>query len=63
MAQWKIEAKKGNGEWTIIEEGGSPKSKETVINGNYDASMIRLTAESPEDWIGAYELALVGRPL
>ncbi len=63
VTHWKLEAKRDDNEWTTIEEGNLPKSRETIVKGNYNASAVRLTAESPEDWIGAYELELVGRPL
>jgi hypothetical protein len=63
ISRWKIEASEGGDIWTEIKKGDSPNEKETVINGNFNATAIRLTAESPEEWIGAYELQLVGRPL
>lgn len=63
VAHWQLEASADGTTWTTIRKGDSPQEKETVINAEFDAAALRLTAESPEDWIGIYELELVGRPL
>lgn len=63
ISQWKLEASTDGTTWKTIEEGGAPNKKETTINKSFDASALRLTAQSAEEWIGVYELEIVGRPL
>lgn len=63
VSHWKLEAKGEAGAWKTVEEGNLPKSKETVVNKAFEAASVRLTAESAKDWIGAYEIELVGRPI
>lgn len=63
VSQWKIEATEDGTAWKTIQEGSSPETKETILNKKFNAAALRLTAESPEDWIGVYEVEIVGRPL
>lgn len=63
IGTWQLEASTDGTTWKTIEKGGGPNKKEAVINKSFDAAMIRLRAESEEEWIGIYEIELVGRPL
>jgi hypothetical protein len=42
-------------------ENFSPGNK-TVMNKRFSASMLRLKAEAENDWIGVYELDIIGAP-
>ena len=63
IASWKLEVSDDGKIWKTIISGNSPQSKETIINKGFDASFVRLAAQSPQDWIGIYEVELIGRPL
>lgn len=60
---WTFEASEDGKVWTTIKKGGSPRASETIINDDFTALTIRVKAQSPNDWIGIYELELVGRPV
>lgn len=60
---WSLEASENGKTWTVIKKGGSPQVSEAIINDDFTALTIRIKAQSPNDWIGIYELELVGRPL
>lgn len=63
IKSWSIEATMDGKEWKTIASGASPRNSETLVNETFPASAVRLRARSDKDWIGAYEIELIGRPL
>lgn len=62
--QWSLEATEDGEDWEIIEEQlQSPQANETLIEKKFQAVGLRLKVESAKDWIGIYEVELVGKPL
>jgi hypothetical protein len=60
---WKLEASPDGAIWDTIAEGNSsPRTGETVVDKRFIASALRLTAQSAKDWIGVYEIEIIGRP-
>ncbi len=63
ISQWKLEALSDEAQWKEIAGGNSPQGDQTVINKKFNATQLRLTAQSTEDWIGVYEIEIIARPL
>ena len=63
ISNWTIETSLNGETWTKIKQGASPKESETIINEDFTALKIRIKAQSVNDWIGIYEMELIGRPL
>lgn len=63
ITHWVLEASVDGAAWTVVKTGGSPRANETIVNENFTAMALRIKAQSPKDWIGIYELQLIGRPL
>ncbi len=63
ISSWKLQASIDGAIWTDVAFGDSPYGSETIINKRFSASMLRLSAASTKDWIGVYEIRIIGRPL
>lgn len=63
ITNWTLEASDDGKVWTVIKKGDLPHEGETIINEDFTAFKIRITAQSPEDWIGIYEAEFIGRTL
>ena len=63
IAEWSLESSDDGIEWEIVADGASPKDSRTVVNENVRTSRLRLKARSAKDWIGVYEIEVIGRPI
>jgi len=61
--QWRLEASNDGKTWQEIESGERPRAAETIIKKRFKANNLRLQAQSPQDWIGIYEVEIIGRTL
>ena len=63
ISKWSVESSENGADWTPVGGGDSPHDEKTVIDKKFTASKIRLRARSAKDWIGAYEMEIIARPL
>lgn len=63
VSAWWLESSEDGSAWKTVASGASPKDSSTAINERFTTSRLRLRADSAKDWIGAYEMRIVGKPL
>ena len=63
IRSWSIQSSDDGVTWKAVASGASPADDKTVINKQVTTARLRLTAESEKDWIGAYELEIIARPV
>lgn len=62
IRSWALEASSDGNKWKEIYSNNSAPGSQTIIDNKFDASFIRLKAEAENNWIGAYELSIIGKP-
>lgn len=63
VSKWSFEFSADGTNWSVLEgSDSSPKTDKTVINKRFSASNLRLKAGAENDWIGIYELDIIGAP-
>lgn len=62
ITSWSLEASSDGKSWQEIHEEKNAPGAKTTIDSKFSASYIRLKAESENNWIGAYELSIIGKP-
>jgi F5/8 type C domain len=60
---WSLEYSDNGSVWKTIKSGMSPKDSQTIINERIQTSRLRLKAQADKDWIGVYELKIIGKPM
>ncbi len=63
IRSWSLESSDNGSAWKVLASGPSPADVKTVINDRMQTSHLRLKAQAEKDWIGAYELEVVGKPI
>lgn len=63
IASWSLESSEDGSAWTIVASGESPRDSKTAINERFTTSRLRMRADSAKDWIGAYEMQIIGKPV
>ena len=63
VTAWSVLGRNGSGQWTTLAQGGFPDSATTQVSLNFVATDVRILASSDSNWIGIYDLNLVGGPL
>lgn len=63
IKSWILESSLDDISWQTIVTGERPLDLSTVVNKRFSAKSLRLRAESAKDWIGVYEVEVVGRVL
>lgn len=61
VSSWQLQAFSPEDDWWTIKEGLFPDEGETLIKETFLTNKLRLKAKSDENWIGAYELEIIGR--
>ncbi len=60
---WSLESSEDGSAWKTVASGESPRDSKTAVNVRFVTSRLRLRADSTKDWIGAYEMQIIGKPL
>ena len=63
VASWSLESSEDGFAWAIVASGESPRDSKTAVNERFTTSRLRLRADSAKDWIGAYEIQIIGKPI
>ena len=60
--KWSLDSVSSSGSEKIA-NGGFPGIDKTIVDKKFNAVELHLTAESDGNWIGIYEIEIIGRPI